>query len=277
MKNLLVQVNDNTESTNKKQQVNTMKTNSLGISFFGVSNKELAVFQRVIKFFEKKNKFFHECQTDTASADIFIIKNEPDAVEQAKLAHTQQVLLTIVDNNTPPAIGEHVIQQPLLVTRVMRAIDEASKLCISTTPTTSSASSSPAPITTNTDAFHALVVDDSAAIRKQLELELRETTMTADYAVCGEDALEKINSQQYDLVFLDIVMPGIDGYEVCKQLRKLPNYKRTPVIMLSGKTEPLDEVEGILAGASTYMLKPVKHTDFQQTLERIAKWLANFA
>jgi CheY-like chemotaxis protein len=78
-------------------------------------------------------------------------------------------------------------------------------------------------------------------------------------------------------VFLDIVMPGIDGYEVCKQLRKMPNYKRTPVIMLSGKTGPLDEVEGILAGASTYMLKPVKHKDFQQTLERISKWLAHFS
>ncbi len=260
-----------------------MKTNSLGISFFGLTNKEFAVFQRVIQFFEKKGKLFHECQTDTTSAAIFIIKNQPDAVEQAKLAHTQQVLLTIVENNETPAIGEHVIQQPLLVTRVMRAIDEASKLCVSP-PTASqpihktpTPAPSPTPTAINESAFHALVVDDSAAIRKQLELELRETTMTADYAVCGEDALEKINSQQYDLVFLDIVMPGIDGYEVCKQLRKIPNYKRTPVIMLSGKTGPLDEVEGILAGASTYMLKPVKHKDFQQTLERISKWLAHFA
>lgn len=253
-----------------------MKTNSLGISFFGLTNKEHAVFQRVLQFFEKKGKLFHECQTDTASADIFIIKNQPDAVEQAKLAHTQQVLLTLVDKNEAPAMGKHVIQQPLLVTRVMRAIDEASKLVQSSHKTPTSASS-PTPTAINESAFHALIVDDSAAIRKQLELELRETTMTADYAVCGEDALEKINSQQYDLVFLDIVMPGIDGYEVCKQLRKMPNYKRTPVIMLSGKTEPLDEVEGILAGASTYMLKPVKHKDFQQTLERISKWLAHFS
>jgi CheY-like chemotaxis protein len=259
-----------------------MKTNSLGISFFGLTNKEHAVFQRVIQFFEKKGKLFHECQTDTASAAIFIIKNEPDAVEQAKLAHTQQVLLTLVDKNEAPAMGEHVIQQPLLVTRVMRAIDEASKLSvISSTLSTPQPPSPPThkttPTTINESAFHALIVDDSAAIRKQLELELRETTMTADYAFCGEDALEKINSQQYDLVFLDIVMPGIDGYEVCKQLRKMPNYKRTPVIMLSGKTGPLDEVEGILAGASTYMLKPVKHKDFQQTLERISKWLAHFS
>jgi len=264
-----------------------MKPDSLGIAFFGLSNKELAIFQRVMQFFEKKGKFFHECQTDTmASAAIFIVKNEPDAVEQAKLVHKEQVLLSIVKHNETPAIGEHVIQQPLLVTRVMRAIDEASKLLGATaTPQqpvqpphkTPSPPPAPPPIATNIDSFHALVVDDSAAIRKQLELELRETTITADYAVSGEDALEKINSQQYDLVFLDIVMPGIDGYEVCKRLRKMPNYKRTPVIMLSGKTEPLDEVEGILAGASTYMLKPVKHKDFQQTLERISKWLAHFA
>ncbi|HHL19858.1 MAG TPA: response regulator [Thiothrix sp.] len=264
------------QQTRTKQE-KSMKPNSLGISFFGLTNKELAVFQRVIQFFEKKGKLFHECQTDTASAAIFIIKNQPDAVEQAKLVHTQQVLLTLVNNNNEtPAMGKHVIQQPLLVTRVMRAIDEASKLVQSSHKTPIS-TSSPTPTAINESTFHALVVDDSAAIRKQLELELRETTMTADYAVCGEDALEKINSQQYDLVFLDIVMPGIDGYEVCKQLRKMPNYKRTPVIMLSGKTGPLDEVEGILAGASTYMLKPVKHKDFQETLERISKWLAHFS
>jgi CheY-like chemotaxis protein len=125
--------------------------------------------------------------------------------------------------------------------------------------------------------FQALVVDDSAAIRKQLEIELRPTAIQADYAVCGEDALEKIQQKQYDLIFLDIIMPGIDGYEVCKTLRKMSNYKRTPVIMLSGKVGPLDEVEGILAGASTYLLKPVKHQHFQETLARISKWLSEFA
>lgn len=125
--------------------------------------------------------------------------------------------------------------------------------------------------------FHALVVDDSAAIRKQLEIELRETTISADYANCGKEALEKIDKNQYDLIFLDIIMPDIDGYEVCKQLRKKPNYKKTPVIMLSGKTGPLDEVNGILAGASTYLLKPVQHADFQKTLQRISKWLNEFS
>lgn len=257
-----------------------MKENSLGISFFGLTDKEQTVFQRVIQFFEKKGKYFHSCDAETAA--IFIIKNDPDAVEKAKLVHTKQALLTLVDNNEPPAMGKHTIQQPLLVTRVMRAIDEVSQLCKPSAPEVLSDKTDATVAATHTQplhekSFHALVVDDSAAIRKQLELELRETMISADYASCGEEALEKINSQQYDLVFLDITMPDIDGYEVCKQLRQKPSYKRTPVIMLSGKTEPLDEVEGILAGASTYLLKPVKHKDFQQTLERIAKWLKHFA
>lgn len=269
-----------------------MKENSLGISFFGLTKKEYLIFQRVMQFFEKKGKYFHEHQYDTtdttdhkistSSAAIFIVKNTPDAVEQAKLAHTQQAILSITNANEKAVIGEYSVQQPLLVTRVMRAIDGISQHCqTATTTTTNTHTTKPAPApadkTPIKKLFRALVVDDNATIRKQLELELRDTNIAADYADCGTAALDKINSQQYDLIFLDIVMPDIDGYEVCKQLRTKASYKRTPVIMLSGKTEPLDEVAGILAGASTYLLKPVKHADFQKTLGRISKWLTDFA
>ena len=58
---------------------------------------------------------------------------------------------------------------------------------------------------------------------------------------------------------------------------KYQEEKKTPIIMLSGKTSPLDEVKGVLAGASTYLTKPVKHEQFQQTLKRVAKWLSVFA
>ena len=72
-------------------------------------------------------------------------------------------------------------------------------------------------------------------------------------------------------------MPGINGYDVCKNMRKRADMKKTPIIMLSGKTSPLDEVQGVLAGASTYLTKPVKSEQFQQTLKRVSKWLADFA
>lgn len=122
----------------------------------------------------------------------------------------------------------------------------------------------------------ALVVDDSAAIRKQLELELREAGIASDFAETGEEALQKVASRTYDLVFLDIIMPGIDGYETCRQMRMRKEMKKTPIIMLSAKTSPLDEVQGVIAGASTYLTKPVKSEQLQKTLKRVAMWLDNF-
>ncbi|KAG1694944.1 Protein PilG [Nymphon striatum] len=124
---------------------------------------------------------------------------------------------------------------------------------------------------------HALVIDDSASIRKQLELELRDAGVSSDFAESGEDALEKVKEGQFDLIFLDIIMPGIDGYETCKQMRAMPEYKKTPIIMLSGKTSPLDEVQGVIAGATTYLTKPVKSDKLQETLNRVTKWIDNFS
>lgn len=124
---------------------------------------------------------------------------------------------------------------------------------------------------------HALVIDDSASIRKQLELELRDAGITSEFAESGEDALEKIKEGQFDLIFLDIIMPGIDGYETCKAMRATAEYKKTPIIMLSGKTSPLDEVQGVIAGATTYLTKPVKSDKLQETLNRVTKWIDNYS
>jgi CheY-like chemotaxis protein len=257
---------------------------SVGLCFFGLTVRDLAIFERVIEFIAKKGKKFHQCSAD--KADIFIVNNESEAVKLAQAQLQSQVIIMISDNEDA-SIGLYTIKRPLLITRVMRAMEKGSELC-GVAPdikkikpeeqTVKKIANKPTKIiATERGDFHALVVDDSAAIRKQLELELRGTNISADYAVCGQDALEKINKTQYDLIFLDIIMPDIYGYEVCKQLRKKKNYKRTPVIMLSGKTEPLDEVEGIIAGATTYLLKPVKHKDFQKTLNRISRWLHDYA
>ena len=308
---------------------------SIGVAFFGLSAKEQGVFNRVLTFMAKKGRLFHHC--NAAEAQLFIINDESKAIESAIQQQKQQKFL-LLSNTDQCLIGDYQLKRPLLISRVMTAMEQCSLLCYGAMPqasvnktkttagVTTAAYTRPTPTSSYTRQktssrlnhailerakkarlakqklkaqtqtskttdhieesiqfkgkegdFQALVVDDSAAIRKQLEIELRSTAIQADYAVCGEDALEKIQQKQYDLIFLDIIMPGIDGYEVCKNLRKMPNYKRTPVIMLSGKVGPLDEVEGILAGASTYLLKPVKHQHFQDTLHRISKWLSNFA
>jgi CheY-like chemotaxis protein len=96
-----------------------------------------------------------------------------------------------------------------------------------------------------------------------------------DFADSGEMALEKIESTQYDIIFLDVMMPGIDGYETCTQIRKKPLYKKTPIVMVSAKCSPLDEVKGIVAGCTTYLTKPVQNEAFQKLSHRMMDWLAN--
>jgi two-component system cell cycle response regulator len=127
-----------------------------------------------------------------------------------------------------------------------------------------------------TDGYRALVVDDSPAIQKSLELNLAtlEQIAAIDFADSGESALDKAESTCYDLIFLDVMMPGIDGYETCSRLRKKAEYKKTPIIMVSGKTSPMDEVKGIMAGATTYLAKPVQKDQFQKLSMRVLAWLA---
>lgn len=70
-------------------------------------------------------------------------------------------------------------------------------------------------------------------------------------------------------------MPGMDGYEACTRLRKMPDYKKTPIIMVSGKTSPLDEVKGVMAGCTTYLSKPVDDQAFHKLSLRVLNWLAD--
>ena len=123
--------------------------------------------------------------------------------------------------------------------------------------------------------YRVLVVDDSLAIQKSLELNLVTLPQISliDFADSGESALEKAEAMQYDLIFLDVMMPGIDGYETCTRLRKKPEYKKTPIIMVSGKTSPLDEVKGVMSGCTTYLTKPVQHEAFQKLSIRVLSWL----
>lgn len=113
----------------------------------------------------------------------------------------------------------------------------------------------------------ALVVDDSPTVRKSLELELGSFNIQVDSAETGEQGLAMLEKNKYDIIFLDVVMPGMDGYQVCKTIRRKPETKQTPVVMLTSKSSPFDKVHGSLAGCSAYLIKPVEYENFYRVLE----------
>lgn len=98
-----------------------------------------------------------------------------------------------------------------------------------------------------------LIVDDDANIAELISLYLTKECFQCEIAEDGETALKLHDSFQPDLMLLDIMLPGIDGYDVCREIRKNHN---TPIIMLSAKGEVFDKVLGLELGADDYIIKP---------------------
>ncbi|MDD5240700.1 MAG: response regulator [Sulfuricella sp.] len=101
-----------------------------------------------------------------------------------------------------------------------------------------------------------MVIDDSNTIRRSAENFLVKAGCEAILAEDGFDALSKIADYQPDVVFVDIMMPRLDGYQTCALIKKNPRFKVTPVVMLSSKDGLFDRARGRIAGAVEYLTKP---------------------
>lgn len=106
------------------------------------------------------------------------------------------------------------------------------------------------------DRKRILVVDDEIYIVHILEFSLTMEGYSVLTASDGEEALRVIDQERPDLVVLDIMMPKLDGYEVCKRLRQDEQFRNLPVILLSAKGRPVDREAGLAVGADDYITKP---------------------
>jgi len=101
-----------------------------------------------------------------------------------------------------------------------------------------------------------LVIDDSKTIRRTAETLLSKEGCQVFTAIDGFDALSKIADHQPDLIFVDIMMPRLDGYETCSLIKHNKMFKETPVIMLSSKDGLFDRARGRIVGSEQYLTKP---------------------
>ncbi|APC48401.1 response regulator transcription factor [Virgibacillus halodenitrificans] len=113
-----------------------------------------------------------------------------------------------------------------------------------------------------------LVVDDEERIRRLIRMYLEREDFTVEEADNGTDALELSLNNDYDVILLDIMMPEMDGIEVCKELRK---EKSTPVIMLTAKGEEANRVQGFEIGADDYIVKPFSPREVVLRIKAILK------
>jgi twitching motility two-component system response regulator PilG len=121
-----------------------------------------------------------------------------------------------------------------------------------------------------------LVADDSLAVRRQLKMEFDVMSANLNLVEDGESAVKAAETEHYDVIFLDVVMPGIDGYAACKSIKRSKLNKNTPVIMLTSRSSKFDKLKGILAGCDTYLTKPINHNEFKAITEKhLTKKLEN--
>lgn len=106
-----------------------------------------------------------------------------------------------------------------------------------------------------------MVIDDSSTIRRSAEIFLTQAGCQVFLAEDGFSALSQINDHQPDVVFCDILMPRLDGYQTCSLIKRSAKFKNTPVVMLSSKDGLFDRARGALVGSDQYLTKPFSKDD----------------
>jgi twitching motility two-component system response regulator PilG len=113
-----------------------------------------------------------------------------------------------------------------------------------------------------------MVIDDSNTIRRSAEIFLLKTGCEVILAEDGFDALAKITDHQPQVIFVDIMMPRLDGYQTCALIKKNPRLRETPVIMLSSKDGLFDRARGRLVGSDEYLTKPFTKDTLLEAVRR---------
>ena len=115
-----------------------------------------------------------------------------------------------------------------------------------------------------------MVIDDSNTIRRSAEIFLVQAGCQVVLAEDGFDALAKIADHQPAVIFCDILMPRLDGYQTCTLIKKNPRFRPTPVIMLSSRDGLFDRARGRMAGSDHYLTKPFTRDSLLQAVGRFA-------
>src|SRR5687767_13180589 len=103
---------------------------------------------------------------------------------------------------------------------------------------------------------HILAVDDESSVLLAVRRVLEDDNYTVSEAHSGEEALQMLSQNHYDLIVLDVIMPEMNGIEVCRRIRANPALAKTPVLFLTAKGRPSEIVQGLDAGADDYLVKP---------------------
>ena len=132
-------------------------------------------------------------------------------------------------------------------------------------------------VNTTGSTFKVLVIDDSNTIRRSAEIFLKQGGHEVLLAEDGFDALAKVNDYEPHLIFCDILMPRLDGYQTCAIIKRNARFANVPVVMLSSKDGVFDKARGRMVGAQDYLTKPFTKDQLLQAVGQIGASVAGVA
>jgi twitching motility two-component system response regulator PilG len=238
---------------------------------------------------------FDPASTVSGSADIYLVDaDNPDSLNEFKTLSKRSNLPAVMVGSGDGG-GFPILPRPLQWARLLQALEDTvstasgsgrkddegtlplgTKVLSVSGAGRTSPGASPPPLDEAAAKKRALgdtvlVVDDNASVRMFMKAKLAPFNFEVDFAETGEEAVGLTGSREYTCVFLDVVLPGIDGYQVCKMIKANKQaMKKTAVVMLTSRSSPFDKLRGSLAGCDEYLTKPL---DEDRLLEVIAQFL----
>jgi twitching motility two-component system response regulator PilG len=124
-------------------------------------------------------------------------------------------------------------------------------------------------VSNTSSGLKVLVIDDSNTIRRSAEIFLKQGGHEVLLAEDGFDALSKVNDYLPDLIFCDILMPRLDGYQTCAIIKRNPKFSNVPIVMLSSKDGVFDKARGRMVGSQDYLTKPFTKDQLLHTVQEL--------
>ncbi len=238
------------------------KMGKIVISHVGLSEKDKMLFRTLVRLDETWfGNFQLAAEADTVEGQILVADIDAEQHQQTfqrlqSKAHFESIIL-ISKQKAPAHSGVIHLARPVVFRKLTDALKRATEF-------------------KHVEAqdlhdYNILVVDDNLPVRTYMKQKLHEILAVdagVDVAESGEEALLKIAKEHYDLVFMDVMMPGMDGYQACRQLKAI---SKTKVVMLTSKSSTINRVKAKISGCDGYITKPPEDRELAQVISRFLK------
>lgn len=238
------------------------------LGYIGLEDREVRVLKSIfILSPELKESYSLVNEGDLPEADLVLVNVDSEKALRywSKLTAVNKLAKPLALSAKGRSIGDvEPLKLPIRLPGLIEALEHAVKDSTLFDVADGNASGS--------SMFRVLVVDDSFPVRQYMEqkiIELVETPVQMSFAESGEEALVKCKEFYYDLVFLDVVMEGMDGYKVCKAIKS--SYA-SYVVMLTSKKSPFDKVRGTMSGCDAYITKPPEDKRLKEEIKKGLKF-----